>query len=808
MNNKEEKILQLNEKLNALSKKQEAFSKEINSIRLALFELRNAELNSNDDFETEKAREKSLITTEKVDVVNEKDEIEEAPISEKSQTKVFETSADETNKPPKVTLTKIEETPTIKRDLEKFIGENLINKIGIAITVIGVAIGAKYSIENDLISPLTRIILGYLAGIGLLGFGIKLKKKYESYSAVLVSGAISVLYFITFSAYGFYGLFPQSIAFLLMFVFTAFAVVAAINYSRQVIAHIGLVGAYAIPFLLSEGSGKVAVLFTYMAIINTGVLVISFKKYWKPLFYSSFVLTWLIYFFWYNSKYNIDEHFSLALLFLAIFFILFYVTFLAYKVLKREQFKIDDVILLLLNSFVFFGLGYVILNEHEVGEDLLGLFALGNAIVHFIVSAIIFRKKLADKNIFYLVSGLVLVFISLAIPIQLDGNWVTLLWTGEAALLFWIGRTKKVKVYENLSYILMCIAFLSIIEDWTNNYNHYYVDYGIDNTSTELTPLFNINFLSSVLFVLAFGFIQYIQKKEKYLAELTTKMWYTRVFSFFIPAVLVLSIYYAFRLEIANYWNQIFANSRIQKIGEDTTYFDYVMNYDFLHFKSIWIINYSLLFLAILSFINIKKIKRERLGLFNLGLNTLAVVFFLTQGLYELSELRESYLEQNLSEYYEIGMFNLLIRYLSIGFFVLCILACYQYLRQEFMTWKLHIAFDLLLHISIVWILSSELIHWLDIAESSQSYKLGLSILWGVYALFIIGLGIWKKKKHLRISAISLFGITLIKLFFYDISHLDTISKTIVFVSLGILLLIISFLYNKYKQLIADEEDN
>jgi len=51
-------------------------------------------------------------------------------------------------------------------------------------------------------------------------------------------------------------------------------------------------------------------------------------------------------------------------------------------------------------------------------------------------------------------------------------------------------------------------------------------------------------------------------------------------------------------------------------------------------------------------------------------------------------------------------------------------------------------------------------------------------------------------------GAIALFGVTLIKLFFYDISHLDTISKTIVFVTLGILLLIISFLYNKYKSLI------
>ena len=49
-----------------------------------------------------------------------------------------------------------------KFDIEKFIGENIISKIGIAIIVIGVAIGTKYSIENDLISPLTRIILGYV----------------------------------------------------------------------------------------------------------------------------------------------------------------------------------------------------------------------------------------------------------------------------------------------------------------------------------------------------------------------------------------------------------------------------------------------------------------------------------------------------------------------------------------------------------------------------------------------------------------------------------------------------------------------
>jgi uncharacterized membrane protein len=93
----------------------------------------------------------------------------------------------------------------------------------------------------------------------------------------------------------------------------------------------------------------------------------------------------------------------------------------------------------------------------------------------------------------------------------------------------------------------------------------------------------------------------------------------------------------------------------------------------------------------------------------------------------------------------------------------------------------------------------------MDIAESTQSYKLGLSILWGVYSLLLISIGIWKKKKHLRIGAIALFAVTLIKLFIYDISNMETISKTIVFVSLGILLLIISFLYNKFGNFISEE---
>ena len=145
------------------------------------------------------------------------------------------------------------------------------------------------------------------------------------------------------------------------------------------------------------------------------------------------------------------------------------------------------------------------------------------------------------------------------------------------------------------------------------------------------------------------------------------------------------------------------------------------------------------------------------------------------------------------------------MRYVSYIFVGIAFLSTYWYNKQEFFKLNFNIAYDFLLHISLLWIFSSELINWMDILEFAQSYKLGLSILWGFYALLLIVLGIWKSKKHLRIMAFSLFGVTLIKLFLYDISHLDTLSKTIVFVSLGVLLLIISFLYNKYKHIISNE---
>ncbi|MCB0428683.1 MAG: DUF2339 domain-containing protein [Flavobacteriales bacterium] len=686
----------------------------------------------------------------------------------------------------------------VRGDIEKFIGENLISKIGIIITIFGVAIGSKYAIDHDLVSPATRITLGYVIGATLMFFALRLKKKYTAYSAVLLSGAMAIFYFVTYAAYNFYGMMPKEATFGIMLLFTIFTVAAALRYDQQVIAHIGLVGAYAVPFLLSDGSGRVEVLFSYMTLINTGIAVIAFRKYWKPLYVVAYALTWLIYSSWFVLKFNSEEHFKIGAIFVTLFFVIFYITFLAYKLVKQERFLKSDVVMLLSNAFLFYAWGYALLDDHPVGKDLLGVFTVANALLHAAVSLVIYRRRLADRNLFYLMAGLGLVFLTIAIPVQLDGSWVTLLWAGEAALLFRIGRGRKEVIYESLSYPLMGIAFLSMLQDWS----YMYDGYDPEITDSYIRPIFNVHFLSQVLFAGAFGWIFATQRKHP---ESRSKSMAVEMFTYMVPVIMLLTIYITFWKEIDCYWDQ--TEKSLDSLG---ALFHQVFGgassdtgpdpIEHLRFISLSV--YSMLFMVILSLVGMRKRLPQTFSIFVFLLGGFSVLAFLTGGLFSLSILREIYLVDG-----EPITVVYLARYVSLSVVALTLWIFHRTVSDpDLLPGKFRVPYGMVVHGSALWIASSELIQWMDLAGYAGSYKLGLSILWGIYALFLVVMGISRRKKHLRIAGIAWFAVTLVKLFFYDIAHLNTISKTIVFVSLGVLLLVVSFLYNKYRHVIEEED--
>jgi len=84
--------------------------------------------------------------------------------------------------------------------------------------------------------------------------------------------------------------------------------------------------------------------------------------------------------------------------------------------------------------------------------------------------------------------------------------------------------------------------------------------------------------------------------------------------------------------------------------------------------------------------------------------------------------------------------------------------------------------------------------------------KTGLPILWGVISFVLMWLGMRNKQRTFRIISLSLFSVTLFKLFFFDINNIPVAGKIAAFFCLGILLLIISFMYQKVKKIIVEDE--
>ncbi|HMC97458.1 MAG TPA: DUF2339 domain-containing protein, partial [Flavobacteriales bacterium] len=149
-------------------------------------------------------------------------------------------------------------------DLEKFIGENLINKIGIAVLVIGIGLLMQYTIGKGLISETGRTLIGLVAGGVLVFFAHRVRKSFRAFSSVLVAGGIAVFYFSIAIAFQQYHLLGQLPAFVIMVVITGLAVALTLAYDRKELAVISLLGGFAVPFLVSTGEGDLRVLFTYV----------------------------------------------------------------------------------------------------------------------------------------------------------------------------------------------------------------------------------------------------------------------------------------------------------------------------------------------------------------------------------------------------------------------------------------------------------------------------------------------------------------------------------------------------------------
>jgi hypothetical protein len=165
---------------------------------------------------------------------------------------------------------------------EQFMGVKLFAWLGGLALFIGIVLFVKYAIEHNLISPAARTAIGAAVGLGLCLTGLHLRgsERYRVLSHTLCATGVLILYGVSYAGHGFYNLYSQMTAFTAVAAVTVAAFFIAVRMEAQVVSVLGMLGGFLAPLILYTGVDRPLGLFTYVALLDMGVLAVVHCRGW------------------------------------------------------------------------------------------------------------------------------------------------------------------------------------------------------------------------------------------------------------------------------------------------------------------------------------------------------------------------------------------------------------------------------------------------------------------------------------------------------------------------------------------------
>ena len=346
-------------------------------------------------------------------------------------------------------------------DLETTIAARWFNRIGILALLVGVSFFLKYAFDNNWIGPAGRIAIGILLGAAMLPWSQwLLGRGYSYFSEGIAALGAAVLYLSIWAGCHYYTLFTRDVGFVAMIVVTSVMAAVALGRNSQRIALLSLFGGFLTPVLVSTGRDAQVVLFTYLLILGAGMLAMAVNRKWLTLAPLSFLLTLAYFWSWHSQFYN-PTKLERTILFATLFFLL-YTVLPVLRAMRRERMHELDVLITLANAFAYLGALYTMLWPHDRWPLTLLVLALSGGFVA--VARLVPAPKEGESPLARLLfAGLALTFVTLAIPIRLDGKWITLSFAVEGAILAWTGFRSSTAYLRGAGYLLLAISALRVV---------------------------------------------------------------------------------------------------------------------------------------------------------------------------------------------------------------------------------------------------------------------------------------------------------------------------------------------------------
>ena len=649
----------------------------------------------------------------------------------------------------------IEEYATSETNFEKYIGENLFGKIGILIFIIGIGFFVKYAIDQNWINETARTLMGYAVGAGMLVLAERLHKRYHTFSSLLAGGAFGIYYLITAIAFHYYALFSHTIAFVILCVTTIFMSAVSVLYDRKELAVTALVGGFIAPFIISTDSSSIISLQIYITILNIGMFCLAMYKKWAILPMVSFAFTYII--LWGTTALGSfsDSESVTTYPTLFAFATLFYVIFLLPVVfILRTQYgentRLGLLGIITANSFMYLIYGDFLLQHFEASSDTTAYLAFFIAAVNLAIHLYLRFRVEGQDTLRNLMLGLAVTFASMGIPILFSAANVLMVWAAESVLLLWLFTKEKNRIYELASAVLLLLTLGALA---------YYrtTDTFIHDTGDSL-------FFNGAFFVTTFVSIAY-----------------------YVVAVIM-----QFNKELFSDTKRLIAytpcNAIAYALGFSILFLAFRDNFHF-HLEQP-ISEYASLLTANIMLLGGALILRKRFEIsenklaYEISLYLAGILFAMTVWNYTAPE-------------------GLLLRWLmalvTIAYMAYCMRGQLLVTSNQR---KLHIEYSIIS--TLMWLTLTRL---LLITFNEVNFSTAFSLSLGIAAFILMCIGMRYHSKEIRIVSLAEFGIVIGKLILNDVWAMPALGKIIVFISLGAILLILSFLYQKLKDALFNEDE-
>jgi uncharacterized membrane protein len=205
------------------------------------------------------------------------------------------------SRPPSVPITPPPSSPPPQQiGFEERFGTRWVVWVGGVALALGGIFLVRYTIQQGLIGPGVRVMLGGLLALALVAAGEWTRRKENlsglpglpaaNIPSILTAAGTTVAYATVYAAYALYGFLPPPAAFILLGIVALLTLAAALLHGPA-LAGLGVIGAYLAPALVASAKPDYWALYIYIAVVTAAAFALARGRMWQWLAIAAIVLS-------------------------------------------------------------------------------------------------------------------------------------------------------------------------------------------------------------------------------------------------------------------------------------------------------------------------------------------------------------------------------------------------------------------------------------------------------------------------------------------------------------------------------------